>query len=98
MQAGTVSIPDFTFGQTQNISIMADTWLSSLITKTPQEGYELAIKMSRMGVKYTQPSAEVRDRLRSEYAENADSLTAAAHVIAVNFQTVAAANGYWKNA
>ena len=98
MRAGTVSRSDFTFGETQNLSIMADTWLSSLITKTPQEGYELAIKMSRMGVKYTQPSAEVRDRLRSEYAENADSLTAAAHVIAVNFQTVAAANGYWKNA
>lgn len=75
---------------------MADTWLSTLLTNTPQEGYELAIKMSRMGVKYTQPSAEVRDRLRADYAENADSLTAAAHVIAVNFQTVAAANDYWK--
>lgn len=45
---------------------MADTWLTSLITATPQEGYELAIKLSRMGVKYTQPSAEVRDRLRGE--------------------------------
>ncbi len=77
---------------------MADTWLSSLLTKTPQEGYELAIKMARMGVKYTQPSDEVRQRLRPQYAENADSLTAAAHVIAVNFQTVAAANNYWREA
>ncbi|HRN38014.1 MAG TPA: hexameric tyrosine-coordinated heme protein [Flavobacteriales bacterium] len=75
---------------------MADIWLTSLITKTPQEGFELAIKMARMGVKYTQPSAEVRDRLRDAYANNADSLTAASQVIAVNFQTVAAANNYWK--
>ncbi|MCI1752079.1 MAG: hexameric tyrosine-coordinated heme protein [Flavobacteriales bacterium] len=52
--------------------------------------------MARMGVKYTQPSDEVRKRMRPEYAENADSLTAASHVIAVNFQTVAAPNDYWR--
>ena len=51
-----------------------------------------------MGVKYTQPSAEVRDRLRGEYANSADSLTAASQVIAINFQTIAAANGYWRHA
>ncbi len=73
-----------------------DTWLTSLITPTPQAGFELAIKMARMGVKYTQPSAEVRDKLRPEYANDADSLTAASQVIAINFQTVAAANGYWR--
>lgn len=74
-----------------------ETWLTSLITKTPQEGYELAIKMSRMGVKYTQPSAEVRDKLRPAYAENPDSLTAASQVIAIHFRTVAAANNYWRD-
>ena len=74
---------------------MADTWLKTLKTANPQEGFELAIKLSRMGVKYTQPSAEVRDKLRPAYAENADSLTAASQVVAMNFQTVAAANGYW---
>lgn len=73
-----------------------ETWLTTLITKTPQEGYELAIKMARMGVKYTQPSAEVRDQLRADYANNADSLTAASQVVAINFQTVAAANNYWR--
>lgn len=73
-----------------------ENWLSTLTTTTPQEGYELAIKMSRMGVKYTQQSAEVRDRLRADYAESADGLTAAAQVIALNFQTVAAANNYWR--
>jgi hypothetical protein len=74
---------------------MADTWLKSLKTATPQEGFELAIKLSRMGVKYTQPSDDVRAKLRPEYAEDADRLTMISQVIAINFQTVAAANGYW---
>ncbi|HTN65029.1 MAG TPA: hexameric tyrosine-coordinated heme protein [Burkholderiaceae bacterium] len=73
-----------------------ETWLTTLKTATPQEGFELAIKMARMGVKYTQPSAEVRDKLRPEYGENADSLIASSQVVATNFQTVAAANGYWR--
>lgn len=73
-----------------------ETWLTSLITETPQEGFELAIKMARKGVAYTQPSAEVRDKLRNDYANNADSLTWASQVVAINFQTVAAANGYWR--
>ena len=75
---------------------MADSWLTTLITATPQEGFELAITLSRRGVKYTQPDPEVLHKLRPEYSNNADSLTAASHVIAVNFQTIAAANNYWK--
>lgn len=54
---------------------MTDTWLASLMTKTPQEGFELAITMSRRGVKYTQPDSEVLHKLRPEYANNADGLT-----------------------
>ena len=76
---------------------MSDIWLTTLKTATPQEGYELAIKLSRMGVKYTQPSAEMREQLRDSYANNADSLTAASQVVAINFQTVSAANNYWNN-
>ena len=72
------------------------TWLPSLKTETPEEGYELAIKLSRMAVKKTQPDDGVRSRLRDAYANNADSLTMASHVVAVNFQTVAAANDYWQ--
>ena len=76
---------------------MSDTWLESLVTPDAQAGYELAIKLSRMGVKYTQPSDEIRNKLRDDYANNADSLTAASQVVAINFQTVAAANNYWKS-
>ena len=75
---------------------MTETWLTTLITATPQEGFELAITLSRRGVKYIQPDPEVLHRLRPEYSTNADSLTAASQVVAINFQTVAAANNYWR--
>ena len=76
---------------------MADAWLTSLKTATPQEGFELAIKLSRMGVKYTQPSAEMRDKLRPVYAEDANALIASSQVVATNFQTISAANNYWRD-
>ena len=59
----------------------------------PQEGFELAITLSRRGVKYTQPDTDVLKKLRPEYADSASSLTAASQVVAINFQTIAAANG-----
>jgi len=74
-----------------------DTWLPSLLTSNPQEGFELAIKLSRMGVKKTQPDIEVLKKLRVDYANDASGLTAASQVIALNFQTISAANNYWKN-
>ncbi len=70
-------------------------WLETLKTATPQEGFELALTLARKGVAYTQPSAEIRDSLRASYSTNADSLTAASQVVAIHFQTVAAANNYW---
>jgi hypothetical protein len=76
---------------------MSETWLPTLTTATPEEGYDLAVKLSRVAVKMTQPSAEVRQTLRSAYANNPDSLIAVSHTFAVNFQTVAAANSYWRN-
>lgn len=75
---------------------MSDSWLPSLIVPTPEDGWNLAVRMSRVGVKTTQPSDEVRSRLRPVYAEDAAGLIASSHVIAVNFQTVAAANDYWR--
>ena len=72
-------------------------WLTTLITDTPQAGFELAITLSRRGVKTTQPDVEVLKKLRNVYANDADSLTAASQVIAINFQTIAAANNYWRS-
>jgi len=69
---------------------------NTLITATPDEGRALAIKLARLTVKAIQPDGEVRQRLRPSYAENADSLTAAAQVVAIEFATIAAASNYWR--
>ncbi len=69
---------------------------NSLITQTPEEGRQLAIKMSRLIIKVTQPDAAVRERLRSVYAEDAAMLIAIGQTVAMEFATIAAANNYWK--
>lgn len=68
----------------------------SLITKTPEEGFQLAIKLARKGVKTTQPNKEVLFMLREVYSRDANSLIAASQVIAIYFQTISAANNYWR--
>lgn len=75
---------------------MTDSWLPTLATATPQEGFELATRLARLGVKLTQPSAEVREQLRPEYDHDSAQLIASSQVIAIHFQTVAAANNYWR--
>lgn len=75
---------------------MSDQWLTTLKTATAQEGFELAITLSRRGVKYTQPDTDVLHALRGSYAMSAEGLTAASQVVATNFATVAAANDYWR--
>lgn len=76
---------------------MNDIWLATLITPTPQDGFDLAVSISRRGVKTTQPDVEVLKALRPTYASDPNALTAASQVIATNFQTIAAANGYWRD-
>ena len=75
-----------------------EPWLPTLLTETPEEGFALAIKLSRVAVKKTQPDDAVRSRLRGIYETSADSLIAASQVVAINFQTVSAANNYWRPA
>jgi hypothetical protein len=75
---------------------MSDPWLNSLLTDTPQAGFDLAVKMSRVGVKVTQPSDDIRKELRAAYDHDTAQLIATSQVIAINFQTVAAANSYWR--
>ncbi|MFD2565874.1 hexameric tyrosine-coordinated heme protein [Pseudotenacibaculum haliotis] len=69
---------------------------NSLLTNTPEEGRQLAVKMARLIIKMTQPDAEVRDRLRPTYAEDASMLIAIGQVVATEFATIAKANDYWK--
>ena len=75
---------------------MTNIWLPTLITDTPQAGFDLAVKLSRVGVKVIQPSDDIRKDLRAAYDHDTAQLIASSHVIATNFQTVAAANNYWR--
>lgn len=75
---------------------MPETWLPSLQTDTPQAGYELAVKLARVAVKMTQRDAAIRENLRGLYEKDADALIAVSSVVATHFQTVAAANDYWR--
>lgn len=75
-----------------------DNWLPTLITATPSEGYDLAVKLARMAIKKTQGDPAVRERLRPDYAENAVALIEVSAVVATHFATVAAANAYWRDA
>ena len=74
-----------------------ESWLPSLLTPSPRAGYELAIKLSRMAVKLTQPDPAIREELRAKYDQDASALVAVSAVVATHFQTVAAANRGWRN-
>ena len=69
---------------------------NSLITNTPEEGRQLAVKMARLIIKITQPDASVREKLRPIYAEDAAMLIAVGQTVATEFATIAAANNYWR--
>lgn len=74
----------------------SELYLESLLTTTPQEGRELAIKLARKSITAIQTDPEMRKTLRANYAQDTAQLIASAHVIAVEFQTIAMANNYWK--
>ncbi|MGB3469313.1 MAG: hexameric tyrosine-coordinated heme protein [Erythrobacter sp.] len=67
-----------------------------LQTPTPEEGFQLAITLARLGVKATQPDTDILKKLRPDYASDAHGLIASSQVIAIHYQTIAAANGYWR--
>ena len=69
---------------------------NTLITNTPEEGRQLAVKMARLIIKITQPDPTMREKLRPAYAEDAGLLLAVGQVVATEFATIAAANNYWR--
>ena len=70
--------------------------LTTLITETPEAGFALAVKLSQKGVATTQTDPDIRKALRPAYAHDPNSLIAVSHVVATHFQTIAAANDYWR--
>lgn len=75
----------------------AENYLPSLITNTPMEGRQLAIKLARKSIAAIQTDGEIRKNLRFSYANDTKQLITSAQVIATEFQTIAAANNYWKS-
>ena len=73
-----------------------DNYLPSLITETPMEGRKLAITLARKSIAAIQTEPEIRKKLRKDYAQDTAQLIASAQVIATEFQTIAAANNYWR--
>lgn len=73
-----------------------ETWLPTLMTETPAEGFDLAVTMARTAVKTTQPDVEILHKLRPNYAHDPNSLIDASGVVAAYFATIAAANDYWR--
>ncbi|MCA3698295.1 MAG: hexameric tyrosine-coordinated heme protein [Brevundimonas sp.] len=70
--------------------------LTTLLTRNPDAGFGLAIRLSRIAVKLTQPDDDIRASLRAQYGRDPGMLIAASQVVATHFATIAAANNYWK--
>jgi Hexameric tyrosine-coordinated heme protein (HTHP) len=68
----------------------------TLITATPEEGRALAFKIARHTIHNLQPDLDILKAGRPIYSANPDSLIAASQVVAIEFQTIAAANSYWR--
>ncbi|MEO8359860.1 MAG: hexameric tyrosine-coordinated heme protein [Vicinamibacteria bacterium] len=68
----------------------------SLLTPTPEEGRALALTLARHMIHNLQPDLDILKSGRPTYSGNPDSLIAASQVVAIEFQTIAAANNYWR--
>jgi hypothetical protein len=68
----------------------------TLITATPEEGRALALQIARHTIHNLQPDLDVLKGGRPNYSTDPNSLIAAGQVVAIEFQTIAAANNYWR--
>ena len=82
--------------ESENMEVITLIPSNSLITETPEEGRQLAVKMARLIIKLTQPDEEMRKKLRDVYASDAMMLIAIGQTVATEFSTIAAANNYWR--
>lgn len=69
---------------------------NTLITATPEEGRALAVKLSRLIIKVTQPDEAARNTMRDVYANDPAMLISIGQVVATEFATIAAANNFWR--
>jgi hypothetical protein len=72
------------------------SWLPSLITETPEEGFDLAVRVARRAVTTTQGDTAILHALRPAYSHDPNSLIEVSGVVASYFATIAEANEYWR--
>ena len=68
----------------------------TLNTETPEKGRALAMLIARHTIHNIQQDLDVLKEARKTYSRDPNSLTAASQVVAIEFQTIAAANNYWR--
>lgn len=90
LMSPTLAVADETEGKTNGKQPL------SLITASPDDGFALAVTLARRSVTTMQQNKDILHSERPEYAESADGLIAASHVVAVWFDTIARANDYWR--
>ena len=78
-------------------AVADEDYVGSLITATPYEGRQLAIKLARKSIGEMQSDSAVKREVRAQYSTDGGMLIDAAEVIAIEFATIAAANNYWRN-
>lgn len=94
--AAAMTIGPINIASAENQPVAKEAGLTTLITATPEAGFALAVTLSKKGVATTQTDPAIRKSLRPIYAHDPDSLIAVSHVVATHFQTIAAANNYWR--
>lgn len=82
--------------QTASGDSASESWLPSLMTETPAEGFALALTMARKAVTSTQTDVEILHAARPNYSHDPQSLIDVSGVVAEYFATIAAANDYWR--
>lgn len=75
----------------------SDDYMPSLITATPLEGRQLAIKMVRKTIGTIQQDGDAKMRVRHKYAEDPMMLMRAAELVSIEFRLIAEANNYWRD-
>lgn len=69
---------------------------NTLLTGSPEERRALALMLARHTIHAMQNDLDVLKTGRAQYAHDPLGLIAASHVVAIEFATIAAANGYWR--
>ena len=74
----------------------SDDYMPSLITKTPLEGRMLAITIVRKTIGAIQKDADIKQAVREKYQDDPQLLMYATELVAMEFETIAKANDYWR--